>query len=319
MGRMKTAYLSSPLFLEHDTGPGHPERPERLVAIEKSLHQNGLLNELEHLSFGAATEADLELCHTPTHVARVKAMAESGGGALDGDTVVSPRSFAAAALAAGAAMRAVDAVWSGEVHNAFVAERPCGHHAESGRRSGSPWGFCLFNHVAIAARHAQRKWDVERIAILDFDVHHGNGTQEIFYEDANVFFASTHESPLFPYQGAFDEKGTGAGLGTTLNFPLPAGSDGSLYRRAWEQVGMAVKKFQPHLILLSAGYDAHRGDPLAHMNLEADDFAFLVAQTKQWAGSLCEGRLVAVLEGGYNLNTLANSVVATVQVLKADS
>ena len=316
---MKTAYLTSPLFLEHYTGSGHPERPERLVSIQKNLQQSGLWNELTHLPFEAATAADLELCHTPQHVARVKSMAQSGGGALDGDTIISPRSFDAAALATGAAMHALDAVWSGEVDNAFVAERPCGHHAESGRRAGSPWGFCLFNHVAIAARHAQQKWGIERVAILDFDVHHGNGSQEIFYEDPSVFFASIHQSPLFPYQGAFEEKGAGEGLGTTLNIPLPAGSDGALYRRAWEQVRMAVEKFQPQLILLSAGYDAHRSDPLAHMHLEVEDFAALVSEAKSWAGSLCDGKLVAVLEGGYNLNALTESVAATLQVLKADN
>lgn len=316
---MKTAYLTSPLFLEHHTGAGHPERPDRLVAIQNNLKQSGLWDELTHLPFEAATEADLEMCHIPEHIARVKAMAQSGGGALDADTIVSSQSFDAAALASGAAMRAVDAVWNREVDNAFVAERPCGHHAESGRNAGAKWGFCLFNHAAIAARHAQRKWGAERVAILDFDVHHGNGTQEIFYEDPSVFFASIHQSPLFPYQGAFEDKGEGEGKGTTLNFPLPAGSDGALYQRAWDQVRMALEKFQPQLIVLSAGYDAHRKDPLAHMNLTHDDFASLILQAKSWAGSMCEGRLVAVLEGGYNLNALAESVAATLTVLKADN
>jgi acetoin utilization deacetylase AcuC-like enzyme len=315
---MKTAYLTSPLFLEHDTGNGHPERAERLVAINNLLNQNGLWDELVHLSFEPAGEADLELCHTPQHIARVKSIAQKGGGALDGDTKISPRSFEAAALAAGAAMRAVDAVWSGEVDNAFVAERPCGHHAESGRRPNSLWGFCLFNHAAIAARHAQRKWGAERVAILDFDVHHGNGTQEIFYDDSSVFFASIHESPLFPHQGAFEERGKGEGVGTTLNFPLPAESDGELYRLAWGQVGLALAKFQPQLIILSAGYDAHSGDPLAHMELHPEDFASMVSEAKSWASTLCEGRLVAVLEGGYHLNALANSVAATLNVLKSD-
>ena len=315
---MKTAYLTSPIFLEHYTGSGHPERPERLVATNKQLRQDGLWDKLIHLPFESASEADLELCHTLAHIARVKTIAQNGGGALDGDTQISAHSFEAASLAAGAAMRAVDAVWSGEVDNAFVAERPCGHHAESGRRKDSLWGFCLFNHVAIAARHAQRKWGAERVAILDFDVHHGNGTQEIFYEDPSVFFASIHESPLFPYQGAFAETGAGAGVGTTLNIPLPAGSDGALYRRAWEQVGMAVAKFKPQLIILSAGYDAHTGDPLAHMELTAEDFVFMVSEAKDWAASLCDGKLVAVLEGGYKLSALAESVSATLKVLKAD-
>jgi acetoin utilization deacetylase AcuC-like enzyme len=217
---MKTAFLTHPLFLEHETGAGHPERPQRLRAIWNHLREVGLWDELHHLPFESASEADLERCHTPAHIARVKTLAASGGGALDGDTIISRKSFEAATLASGAAMRAVDAVMGGEVDNAFVAARPCGHHAESGRRARSPWGFCLFNHVAVAARHAQHKWGLERVAILDFDVHHGNGTQEIFYDDGSVFFASIHESPLFPGSGAASERGVGAGLGTTLNLPM---------------------------------------------------------------------------------------------------
>lgn len=314
---MKTAFLTHPLFLQHDTGSGHPERAARLVAIEQHLREVGLWDELQHLEFEAAGQADLERCHTSAHVARVQDMARNGGGALDGDTLVSSHSFEAAALASGAAMRAVDAVWSGEVDNAFVAARPCGHHAESGRRAGSPWGFCLFNHVAVAARHAQQKWGVERVAILDFDVHHGNGTQEIFYEDESVFFASIHEAPLFPYSGLSFETGAGAGEGATLNLPLPAHSDGALYRLAWKEIGKAVERFRPQLIILSAGYDAHRLDPLAHMKLDVEDFATLVFEAKIWARTRCDGKIVAVLEGGYHLEALAQSVAATVEILQA--
>lgn len=196
--------------------------------------------------------------------------------------------------------------------------RPCGHHAESGRRAGSPWGFCLFNHVAVAARHAQQKWGVERVAILDFDVHHGNGTQEIFYDDGSVFFASIHEAPLFPYSGLSFETGAGAGEGATLNLPLPAHSDGALYRLAWKEIGKAVERFRPQLIILSAGYDAHRLDPLAHMKLDVEDFATLVFEAKIWARTRCDGKIVAVLEGGYHLEALAQSVAATVEILQAD-
>ena len=312
---MKTAFLTHPIFLEHDTGPSHPERAARLVAIEKQLRASALWDELAHLDFAPATETDIERCHTKQHVARVKSIAQSGGGALDGDTIVSPRSFEAALWASGAAMEATRAVWQGEVESAFVAARPCGHHAESGRDFGSPWGFCLFNHVAVAARFAQATLGVKRVAILDFDVHHGNGTQEIFWEDESVFFASIHESPLFPGSGAASETGAGKGVGTTLNIPLRAGSDGAIYRAAWQKVGAEVKKFAPDLILLSAGYDAYAKDPLAHMSLQVQDFADLVADAKSWADRLCGGKIVAVLEGGYNLAALMHSVEATLRVL----
>jgi acetoin utilization deacetylase AcuC-like enzyme len=315
---MNTAFLSHPLFLQHQTGANHPEKAARMVAIERILHETGLWGQLQYLSFNPATEADLATCHTREHIQRVQSISRQGGGALDGDTIISLLSYDAACMASGAALRAVDAVMRGEVDNAFVAARPPGHHAESGRSADSPWGFCLFNHVAVAARYAQRHHGVERVAILDFDVHHGNGTQEIFYEDGSVFFASIHESPLFPYLGESSDRGAGEGLGTTLNIPLPAGSGSPEYRSAWEQVGQAVADFRPGLILLSAGYDAHRGDPLAHMELEASDYAALVTSAKEWAKSLCDGKIVAVLEGGYNLENLAAAVVATLQVLKAD-
>ncbi|MBW3637370.1 MAG: histone deacetylase [Armatimonadetes bacterium] len=325
---MKTAFLTHPLFLEHDTGAGHPERPQRLTAIWNHLREVGLWDDLLHLPFEAASVADLERCHTRSHIERVKTIAQSGGGALDGDTIISPKSFDAAALASGAAMRGVDAVMSGEAHNAFVAARPCGHHAESGRRAHSPWGFCLFNHVAVAARHAQAKWDLERVAILDFDVHHGNGTQEIFYDDGSVFFASIHEAPLFPGSGAPSERGVGAGLGTTLNLPMGRRNpnvinrrlpDSALWRQRWRHIRKPLEGFAPQLILLSAGYDAHQDDPLAHIELRTEDFAYLVDDAKKWAQTLCNGKLVAVLEGGYDLKALSHSVAATLAVLRSDS
>ncbi|RYG59115.1 histone deacetylase, partial [bacterium] len=170
---MKTAFLSHPLFLQHQTGAGHPERAARIIAIEKHLQETGLWGQFEHLDVSPAAESDILACHTPQHLERVKSISRDGGGALDGDTIISLLSYDAACMASGAAMGAVDAVLGGEVDNAFAAVRPPGHHAESGRSADTPWGFCLFNHVAIAARHAQRKWGVERIAILDFDVHHG--------------------------------------------------------------------------------------------------------------------------------------------------
>jgi acetoin utilization deacetylase AcuC-like enzyme len=316
---MKTAFLTHPLFLEHDTGTGHPERAARLRAIETHLRQTKRWDELIHLDFAPASVADLETCHTPQHIARVKKIAENGGGALDGDTIISAHSFEAALSGCGAAMRAVDAVCGGEVDSAFVAARPCGHHAESGADFDSPWGFCLFNQVAVAARHAQKRWNVARVAVLDFDVHHGNGTQEIFYEDPSVFFASLHESPLFPGSGASTETGAGAGVGFTLNLPLRAGSKGAVYQAAWAQVGGALGKFEPQLILLSAGYDAHRADPLAHMELEIEDYRHIITEAKRWAHRYCDGKFVAILEGGYDLDALSQSVAVTLDVMRSDT
>ncbi len=312
---MKTAFFYSPRFKDHLQREGHPERPARLDAITNALQTVGLWERLDHRTFSEASELDLQTCHTRAHIERVKAMAEQGGGDLDGDTHVSPVSFDVARLAVGASIEAVRVVMSGQAQNAFVACRPCGHHAESGRDAHSPWGFCLFNNVAIAARLAQRDFGAKRVAILDFDVHHGNGTQEIFYSDDSVLFVSLHQSPLFPGSGASSERGEGAGLGTTVNFPLPSGSTGAIYHRVWGQVARAVREFKPDLILLSAGYDAHENDPLASMNLQADDFGALVWDAKSWADELCGGRLVAVLEGGYNLEALAASVVMSVGVL----
>lgn len=315
---MKTAFYTHPNFSLHFNGDGHPESPQRLKAITAAVREAEIWDELAHLSFQPATELDLARCHTQAHINRVKALAQSGGGQLDGDTRVGPDSFHVAMLASGAAIAATRAVLSGEIKNAFVASRPPGHHAESGRDANPPWGFCLFNHIAVATRWAQQEGGANRVAILDFDVHHGNGTQEIFYRDPSVLFVSLHQSPLFPGSGAREETGAGAGEGATLNFPLPAGCDGDIYRRVWKLVGDAVRAFKPNLILLSAGYDAHARDPLGSMQLQTDDYAHLVREAKSWADEWCDGKLVAILEGGYNLSALSESVVATLDVLRAE-
>ena len=315
---MRTGFYTHPDFLLHVTREGHPERPERLVAIELMLHQTGLWAQLQRPEFGPATEEQLWACHTRAHIERVRHLSEQGCGELDGDTVVGPASFEVARLASGAAIAATDAVLAGRLDNAFCAVRPPGHHAGSGRQQRWPWGFCLFNHVAVAARYAQSHCGVEKVAILDFDVHHGNGTQEIFEGDHSVLFVSLHEWGIFPGSGADQERGIGDGLGTTINFPIPSHSDGRVYRRAWEQVGVAVEKFGPELIIVSAGFDAHIGDPLAHMALLSVDFGYIVAQTKAWAEKLCDGHLVCVLEGGYNLGALSESVAGVIAVLLGD-
>ena len=316
---MKTAFYTHPDFALHSNGAGHPERPERLEAIYSALREAGLWDELAHPTFESASEDDLTRCHTRGHIERIKALAAAGSGWLDADTTVGPRSFEVAKLASGAAIAATRAVLKGEFDNAFVAARPPGHHAESGADLDSPWGFCLFDHVAVAARWAQSEMGIERVAILDFDVHHGNGTQQIFFDDPSVLFVSLHQSPLFPGTGSRRETGNGAGEGATLNYPLPPGSDGEIYRQVWQEVGERVRAFQPQLILLSAGYDAHAQDPLASMQLQASDYADLIADAKKWADELCDGKLVAILEGGYNLAALGESVVATIQVLRADA
>ncbi len=311
---MPTAFFSHPDFSRHHNGDGHPERPSRLEAIEARLKAQELWDKLLHPSFTAATEAQLEYCHTPALVAQIQSMARSGGAQIDPDTRVTKYSFDVAKMAVGAALGAVDGALQGDYENAFVAVRPPGHHAESNRAMG----FCLFNSIAIAARHAQRAHGLERVAIVDWDVHHGNGTQEIFYSDGSVFFASVHQSPLFPYSGQSTERGSGAGEGATLNFPLEAGHGDTEYLEIWEHIGKALKTFRPQLILVSAGYDAHVRDPLGGMRLTARGFAGLTRLTQEWATTLCDGRIVCVLEGGYDLQGLGESVAATIEVLLGD-
>jgi len=315
---MKTGFYTHPDFLLHVTGEGHPERPERLIAIELLLHKTELWAQLERPPFEPATEEQLWACHTRKHIERVRGLSQGGGGHLDGDTVVSPDSYEVARLAAGAAIAATDAVLAGRLDNAFCAVRPPGHHAGSGRHHPWAWGFCLFNNVAVAARYAQNHCGLERVAILDFDVHHGNGTQEIFEHDHSVLFVSLHEWGIFPGSGSDEEQGIGDGKGATINIPIPPNSDGRVYLRAWDRVGQAVEKFGPELIILSAGFDAHGDDPLAHMALRSADFGHIVAQAKAWAQKLCDGHLVLVLEGGYNLGALSESVAGVLAVLLAD-
>ncbi len=308
---MATAFFSHSDFSLHHNGDGHPERPSRLEGIETRLKAQGLWDKLLHPSFTAATTAQLEYCHNQALIARIQSMAQNGGAQIDPDTRVTKHSFDVAKLAVGAALGAVDGVLQGDYENAFVAVRPPGHHAESNRAMG----FCLFNSIAIAARHAQKAHGLERVAIVDWDVHHGNGTQEIFYRDGSVFFASVHQSPLFPYRGQSTERGEGAGQGTTLNFPLEAGHGDAEYWQVWENIGPALQEFRPQLILVSAGYDAHIHDPLGGMRLSAAGFAGLTRTTRAWAKTLCANRLICVLEGGYDLHGLGESVAATIKEL----
>jgi len=300
--------ITSPLFLRHDTGPGHPERAARLVAIERRLVQSGVAAEFERVEAQPCDTKFLALAHSERHVAEVERAIASGARVLDeGDTRVSADSFRAACAAAGGAITAVEKVLAGEWSHAFVAARPPGHHAE---RAGA-MGFCLFNNVAIAARYAQRFLELERVAILDFDVHHGNGTQHIFEEDASVFYASIHQYPLYPGTGAASERGRGAGEGTTRNCPQSPGSGDAEWLSALESVILPeFEQFKPQLLVLSAGFDAHERDPLAQTMLSTSGYRKISELCAQFAREHCHGRIVSLLEGGYDLDALAESVEA---------
>jgi acetoin utilization deacetylase AcuC-like enzyme len=300
-------------FLLHDH-PGHPERAARLRAITERLAVDPVLR---GLPASPAPDADPELLravHSDRHILTVERAAHSGGGWLDGDTYCTARSYDVALRAAGAAMRATELVMAGDARSAFGLVRPPGHHATPDQAMG----FCLFNNAAIAARAAQRVHGVEKVAIVDIDVHHGNGTQDVFYEDPSVLYCSLHQWPLYPGTGMVSETGAGRGEGTTVNVPLPPGTDGASWLDAFEShVVPALRRHRPDLIVVSAGYDAHEADPLAELRLSTDTYARAAARLATLAGELCEGRMVWVLEGGYDLDALAASVGASLQALDA--
>jgi len=300
-----------PVYLKHDTG-AHVENQGRLVAVVELLEEAGLLEKLVRLSPRAATAEEIALVHSRDHLARVQGYSARGGGWLDGDTVASPDSFTVALYAVGGMLRAVDAVVGGEVDQAFALVRPPGHHATP----DYAMGFCLFNNVAVAAKYAMANHGVERVLIADFDVHHGNGTEEAFYGDPSVLYFSTHQYPHYPGTGAVAENGVAEGKGTTVNVPLPAFCGDEEYRRAYAEVLAPVaRRFRPQLMLVSAGYDAHRDDPLAAMQVTVDGFAAITGILKELAVELCGGRLLLSLEGGYHLQALAHSIRATLEVL----
>ena len=308
----KTALVWSRDYLLHDTGRLHPETPARIDAIERALSAAGMLGDRLVLEPRPATPETIASVHLAELVALVRRAAELGGARLDPDTVVSRDSYAIALLAAGGACRAVDAIMDGDVERAFALVRPPGHHAEPGRAMG----FCLFNNVAVAAKHAQTRHGVERVAIVDWDVHHGNGTQAAFWSDPSVFYASTHQYPFYPGSGAASERGAGSGAGYTLNVPLPAGSDDEVVVAAFETgVLPALRDFEPQLILVSAGFDAHHADPLAGMRMTPAGFQRLARLVRDVAADHCAGRMALVLEGGYNLTALGESVTAVIRAL----
>jgi acetoin utilization deacetylase AcuC-like enzyme len=312
---MDTAYVYDPIYLEHNR-PSHPENARRLERILETLEEQGILTRVRLLEPRAATEDELLRVHTQRHIAHVKHVAERGGGHMDMDTYVSPRSFEAALMAAGGVIRAVEGVLSGEIANTFALVRPPGHHATAGRAMG----FCLFNNIAIGARAALADDRVERVLIADFDVHHGNGTQDIFVDDPSVFYISTHQYPYYPGTGAMREMGRGAGAGTVLNVPLSISIGDQGYAQVFsELVWPLTRRFDPDLVLVSAGYDGHWNDPLAHMNLSLTGYARIQRELVRMADELCKGRIVFALEGGYELDALAYGVSNAFYALLGES
>jgi acetoin utilization deacetylase AcuC-like enzyme len=306
---MSTLFITHPACLEHLTPLGHPERPERLRAITHALEAE----KFQSLARVQAPRAALEtiaLCHPMDYITQLRDAAPTEGLVqLDADTAMSPGSFEAALRAAGGAVHAVDEVLAKKAANAFVATRPPGHHAETAR----PMGFCLFDNAAIAARHAQKRHGVARVAIVDFDVHHGNGSQEIFWTDKTVMYCSTHQMPLYPGSGAVGETGD---YNTVVNAPLRPGDGGEAFRAAFEnRVLPRLLDFRPELIVISAGFDAHMRDPLANLNLVEADFAWATQKIMDVADQCADGRVVSLLEGGYDLEALAYSAAAHVTAL----
>ncbi len=314
---MTTAIIHHPIYLEHKTGEGHPETPLRYEAVMKALRgDEKLWNATKEIEATEVSKGIIQAAHTKDHYKTVEEAFGKGYEALDNDTIISMKSFDAAIYAAGGVCRGVDAVMNGEVSNAFVAVRPPGHHATG----ENAMGFCLFNNVAVAARYAQNQYkEIERVAIVDWDVHHGNGTQGIFFDDPSVHFFSMHQYPWYPGSGSWGEQGFGRGKGYTKNVPVKAKVPAKEQLRMFENAISDINKdFKPDLIIISAGFDAHLTDPLGQLMLEDKDYISMTKTIKQWADETCEGRIVSALEGGYNLETLGETVRTHVAELNKD-
>ena len=307
----KTGYASDPFYLRHETEP-HPENPGRLTAIQNRLESSEFYNNLIPIQPRKATAEEIGMVHDSGYVASVKQSCADEVRNLDADTVISSNSYDAALLSAGAGMKAIDQLIDGNIHNAFCAVRPPGHHAEQDHAMG----FCLFNNVGIAARYAQKTKGLNKIFIFDWDVHHGNGSQHSFYSDPSIYYSSTHQYPFYPGTGAKEETGTGDGLGTTLNLPMDAYSDDDDYLSAVEnKLIPEIQHFKPDLIIISAGFDAHQNDPLAQIQLTTDCFGKMTELLMGIAMDVCDGRLLSMLEGGYDYDALSDSVRLHMQTL----
>jgi acetoin utilization deacetylase AcuC-like enzyme len=306
---MTTRLYFHPACMGHDTSPGHPESPARLATVSDTL-ADAAFAALDRVEAPEVSRDQLELVHAPDYVARVfDLIPETGYARIDADTIASPGSGEAARRAAGALVDAVDAVMAGHCDNAFCAVRPPGHHAEPSRGMG----FCLFNNVAVGAEHARRVHGAARVAVMDFDVHHGNGTQAMFWNEPGLFYASTHQWPLYPGTGAPEETGT---HGNIVNAPLPPGAGSAEFRAAMRDIVLpAMRSFAPDLVMISAGFDAHRRDPLAQLAFETEDYAWATEALREVAEACCGGRIVSTLEGGYDLDALADGVSAHVRSL----
>jgi len=303
---MTTAYISHPDFMKHEMGHHHPECPERIQAIEDQLIQSRLDSHLKRIDPPLATEADITRVHSEDHLAFIKSKAPTSGYAMiDGDTIMNSSTWNVSLRAAGAAIAAVDAVMKGEVNNAFCAVRPPGHHAEPHRSMG----FCVFNTIAIATRYALEQYDLDRVAVIDFDVHHGNGTEAAFIDDPHVLMCSFFQHPFYPYSGL-------EGGDNMVNIPLPASTSGKVVREMISKIWIPrLQEFKPQLIMISAGFDAHREDDLGQMGLVEDDYVWITQQLMNVANQTCKGKIVSCLEGGYNLSALGRSVVAHLKTL----
>lgn len=310
---MATGIVYSDRYMDHRTGPSHPESPARMGVVLDNLKNSSVWTSLEEIDPAEAEIEQIQLVHPESYVAKLENLCLAGISPLDGgDTTVCEASYSVALLAAGGVVAGVDKIFSGDIRNAFCVIRPPGHHAER----AESMGFCLFNNAAIAARYAQHQYGVERVFILDWDVHHGNGTQHLFEDDATVFYLSLHQFPFYPGTGGSSETGQGDGLGTTRNFPLSAGSGDEIYLDIFDNsIPEIVASFSPDLIIISAGFDAHHSDPLANMEVSTGAFSCMTEVIVRLADDVCDGRILSILEGGYDLAALAESSEAHVRAL----
>jgi acetoin utilization deacetylase AcuC-like enzyme len=312
----QTGIIQDDLFLQHDTGPYHPERKERLVSIYEGLRSYPHHSQLRPLKARPATESELGLIHPRAHIRKIQDTAGREFTQLDPDTISSAQSFEVARCAVGSLLVLIDALFAGEIQNGFAFVRPPGHHAEPDRAMG----FCLFSNIAIGAAYALQKYKLSRVLVVDFDVHHGNGTQKAFYSRQDVLYVSTHQFPLYPGTGDFPEIGEGSGRGFTVNFPLPSRTEDATYKFLFEKVILAIgRTYRPELLLVSAGYDAYVEDPLAGMEVTPDGFCGISQSLVRLGNEVCGGKTIFLLEGGYHLKGLQTSVLRSLDVLTGNA